>query len=91
MRLPKIVRYENWFSDRESLKTIESRIAETKRAALKYAKYLGIKSPDITEMYTIQSSDYPMYLLGPGTPRIKTIEDALLYGDGRGKYIIIIR
>lgn len=93
--LPRIVRETCIFTERQTSAQIEARIAATKDRALSVARQTGIKCPEVTEMYDVHvvstCLDYPIYLLGPNAPRIKTYQDALMHGDGRGQYAVIIR
>lgn len=95
MNLPKIVRLECIFSDRQSESDIMSQIAETEKRAKTEARRIGIKKNDISKYYDISVgcplTDYPMYLLGPGAPKIENYKDALTHGNGRGKFMIVIR
>ncbi len=92
--LPRIVRESCSFSERDSAAEIKARVAATRKQARETAKRIGIRRPVLDGYFDIDVicafTDYPMYLLGPGAPQIKTADDALYHGSGRGKYTVVI-
>ena len=72
---------------------VESKIADCKQKSIDRASKLGIKKLNVKESirpyYTCNFTDYPMYLLGPNAPEIKTWKDALLYSNAAEYQIIV--
>jgi hypothetical protein len=98
----RIVRECCVFSEDDAIrwgdKKVEDFIAETDKLAFHIADYYGIKNRDISRMFALDTvcdfTDYPMYLLGPNAPQIKTWKDVFKhdYRDNpRCRYTIVIR
>jgi hypothetical protein len=89
--LPKLVRQVGMVTDHRDASAKE---AEVRERAMKYAKEIGITSPDVKAFwrpyYFCDFTDYPMYLLGPGAPKLETCEDCLAHSNS-AQYVVVIR
>lgn len=90
----RIVRREAFLKDSLSTEQADAFIAETDFAAISDARQMGIQQMHVSRLYDLWVCctllDYPMWMLGPGAPKIESYQDAWALGY-HCRYIITIR
>jgi len=71
---------------------VEAIAAEVEHQADELAARIGITRPSIRRAWTLDVGplEYPMYLLGPGAPQVRTCRDVICHGYN-ALYIVEIR